>query len=61
VQGDRDHIKDAFEDLEAEFTGAGQPVPVFCHLHSTEVLLVFRGNFLYQFLPVSSCPDTGHC
>ena len=27
-------------------TASGQPVPVLHHLHSTEVLLVFRGRFL---------------
>jgi len=33
-------------------TAFGQPVPVLCHPHSTEVLLVFRRNFLRSSL----CP-----
>lgn len=43
----QDHIQAALEDLQGgESTAHGQPAPVLCHPHSTEGLLVFRGNLL---------------
>ena len=40
---------------------SGQRVPVFCHLHRTEVLLdVQREHLVFQFMPIASCLGTEH-
>jgi len=56
-QGAEAHIQVASGDPQGgDPTAFGQPVPGLHHLHSTEALLVFRGNILCS----SSClPSLG--
>lgn len=60
-QGVQAHTQVVAEGLQwGDSTASRQPVPVLWHPHSTEVLLVFWGHLLFQFMPIASCPQTRH-
>jgi len=60
-QGDQDHVQAAFSPGRRPHNFHGQPVPVLCHPHSTEVLSEGqRQSPVFQFVPVSPWPGTGH-
>ena len=60
LQGAQNNVQAALDDPQGlHRTVSGQPVPVLHHLHSTEVLLVFRGNPALQLVPTASRPLLG--
>lgn len=62
VQGAQDHVQAVSGDLQGgDTTAPEQPVPVLCHLHSTELLPdVQRELPVCQLVPITSCPGAGH-
>lgn len=57
------HVQMAFEDRQGcrLYHLAAQAVPVLCHLQSEELLPgVQRESPMFLFVPVASCPFTGH-
>jgi len=60
-QGAQDHVQVAFGDVQGgDPTASGQPMPMLCLLHSTEVLPDVQGeNPVLQLLPTTSCPTLG--
>jgi len=59
--GAQDHIQVSYGVHQGGgSTASRQLVPVLCHLHSTEVLLMFQiAPPKFLFVPTVSCPDTG--
>jgi len=59
----QDCVQVAFEYLQGQrlHNLPGQPVPALCHPHSKKVFPDSqREPPLFQFVPIASCPVTGH-